>query len=94
MVAIGYGGQDKGINDRVIEWMEADLTHRLVFNNRNSQVIDEMRGALRGHEGFQTGLGAVPARGIPRWREQARFQLIAKPVEEVLAAHYAAGAGP
>jgi len=92
LLVIGYGGQDRGINDRIVDWMEADLSHRLVnVDPAGARMIKQARGAPRGHE----PLGIPPrAKGIPRWREQGRFELIARPVKEVSAADYFEAVAP
>src|SRR5207249_2611626 len=62
LVVIGYGGQDKGINERIVEWMESDLTHRLVIVNKSEAILQQARGALRG---FDFG-DAIQSKGFPR----------------------------
>jgi SIR2-like domain len=79
VVVIGYGGQDKGINERIVDWMESDLTHRLVIVNKSEGILEHARGSLRG---FDFG-DASHSKGFPRWRYQRRFELVARPLEEV-----------
>jgi hypothetical protein len=79
---------------RIAEWMYADVSRRLVIVNPDAAIVEHSRGVLRGHERITTILGEIPAKGIPRWKEQGRFELIARCVEKITAADYLAAVAP
>ena len=80
MVVIGYGGQDKAINDRIVDWMESHLSHTMVVVNRaGERMVRQARGAI--------------ARGIPRWQERGRATMIHLSFEDVSAADYLSAVG-
>jgi hypothetical protein len=80
MVVIGYGGQDKIVNERIVDWMESVPSRRLVIVNRSGDtLVRRCRGAL--------------ARGIERWQGESRVEIIARDIRDVSMADYVASVG-
>lgn len=80
MLIVGYGGQDKAINSRVVEWMEAVPSRRLV-------IVDPVAETLS--KTARRGLGF----GIERWRAERRLSLISRDVRDVTASDYRTAIG-
>jgi hypothetical protein len=65
LVVVGYGGQDKAINSKIIHWMDWDARRRtVVVDPRPQNLLEAGRPAIQANLGYWWKAGRL--RVIPR----------------------------
>jgi hypothetical protein len=75
VICCGYGFGDKGINTKLVEWINSDPSKRLVIVHGNpAPLMDCSRGAISNH--WQQWRQAGKLRFVDKWVEQVEWDEI------------------